>query len=49
MMNIKRLVNPEGVLDHTALLPTKNKADIDFDSLNLTANKKEFLNCFIKI
>lgn len=27
-MDVKRLVNAEGVTDHTALLPTKNKSQI---------------------
>ena len=32
-MNTKRLVNAGGVTDHTALLPTKNKELVDFESL----------------
>lgn len=42
-MDTKRLVNNEGVSDHTALLPTKKKAAIDFDKLNLTDNEKKIL------
>lgn len=42
-INTKRLINAEGVSDHTALLPTKNRAAVDFDKLNLTDNEKKIL------
>lgn len=42
-LDTKRLVNAEEVSDHTALLPTKNKAAIDFEELNLTDNEKKIL------
>ena len=42
-MDINRLVNAEGVSDHTALLPTKNKALVDFDNLDLSDNAKKVL------
>jgi DNA topoisomerase-3 len=40
-LNTKRLVNAEGVTDHTALLPTKSKELVDFDSL--TENERKVL------
>lgn len=40
-LNTKRLVNAEGVTDHTALLPTKRKELVDFDSL--TENERKVL------
>lgn len=40
-MDIKRLVNNEGVTDHTALLPTKKKSLVDFDKY--TENEKKVL------
>lgn len=42
-LDIKRLINTEDVSDHTALLPTKNKALVDFDNLNLTDNERKIL------
>lgn len=47
-MDIERLVNAEEVTDHTALLPTKNKASIDFENLNLTDNAKKILGLVYK-
>lgn len=40
-MNTKRLVNDEGITDHTALLPTKKKSQVDFDKY--TDNEKKIL------
>lgn len=40
-MDTKRLVNDEGVTDHTALLPTKKKSLVDFDKY--TDNEKKIL------
>ena len=40
-MDIKRLVNDEGVTDHTAILPTKKKSQVDFDKY--TDNEKKIL------
>ena len=42
-MNIDRLVNDEEVSGHTALLPTKNKALVDFDELDISDNAKKIL------
>ena len=42
-MDINRLVNEEGVSGHTALLPTKNKALVDFDELDISDNAKKVL------
>ena len=38
-MDIKRLVNANGVTDHTALLPMKNKALVDFEKLTDSEKK----------
>lgn len=43
MVNTNRLVNAEGVSDHTALLPTKSKAAVNFEELDLTENEKKIL------
>ena len=40
-MDIKRLLNDEGVTDHTALLPTKKKSLVDFDKYD--ENEKRIL------
>ena len=40
-MDIKRLVNDEGVTDHTAILPTKKKSQVDFDKY--TDNEQKIL------
>lgn len=40
-MDIKRLINDEGVTDHTALLPTKKRSLVDFDKY--TDNEKKIL------
>ena len=47
-MDIKRLINDKGVSDHTALLPTKSRASLDFDELDLTENEKKILELVIK-
>lgn len=44
ILDTKRLVNAEGVSDHTALLPTKKKSEIDFEKLNLSENEKKILD-----
>ena len=41
VVDVKRLVNAEGATDHTALLPTKKKELVDFDSL--TENERKVL------
>ena len=43
VLDTKRLVNVEGISDHTALLPTKNKALVDFDELDISDNAKKVL------
>lgn len=40
-MDTKRLINDEGVTDHTAILPTKKKSLVDFDKY--TDNEKKIL------
>lgn len=41
--NTKQLVNVGGGSDHTALLPTKNMALVNYDDLNLNANDQKIL------
>ena len=48
MLDTKRLVNAEGVSDHTALLPTKNKSLVDYDELDLSDNAKKVLALIYK-
>ena len=48
MLDTKRLVNEEGVSGHTALLPTKNKALVDFDELDISDNAKKVLALIYK-
>ncbi len=48
ILNTKRLVNSEGVSDHTALLPTKNKSLVNFDELDLSDNAKKVLALIYK-
>ena len=43
LLNTKRLVNAEEVSDHTALLPTKGRAAVDFEQLDLSENEKRIL------
>jgi len=40
-LDIERLISSDGVTDHTALLPTKNKSLVDFDKL--TDNQRKVL------
>lgn len=48
LLDTKRLVNAEGVSDHTALLPTKKKDLVDFDNLGLSDNAKKVLALIYK-
>ena len=43
-IDMTRFVNNEEVSDHTALLPTRNKAKVDYDNLNLSPNAKKILD-----
>lgn len=43
-LEMTRFVNNEDVSDHTALLPTRNKAKVDYENLNLSSNAKKILD-----
>ena len=43
-LNIQQVINNDGVTDHTAILPTRRREDLDLEKIDLSPNEKRILD-----